>query len=377
MPSAALLALIDALGTAQVPTPEGRVVPMDVGIQYQSGDLMRGAEPPRLDRLLVKHLLECLFLTGRQANRCSGGTWLRIVMSFTTGMCREVVAVLLTREDGSQALMTALIEKMLRAPHAQILQSVFDDPTNTARLEHLCTAHREHLRLKHGVPLGRGVKPTEALRHVYAVHLSETLMAQRACPSAQSFDALGRGEAWRTCQRPRRGDIDDTEWLRDNFDGFNGFITLWGPEISERLVEGEMQDFLEHVVVLGLQGETFKERILRAAEDYVITKARDDGVTVEAMFERSIRARPFPAGEPLTSSQLRMAQTFHGATVGYGGALDHEVFPDTTRLAQDSIAGRADPLCTGTGDVGAGAGGHGITYVDIGQRNLLTVPACT
>ena len=309
-----LLALIDATGTTQLPTPAGRVIPMDVGVLAVPGETARSTEPARLDRLLVKQLLECLpdWPPSQSVQR-----WhLRIVMSFTTGMCREVMSVLLTREDGSHALMTALIEKMLRAPHAQILQSVFDDPTNIARLEHLCTAHREHLKIKYGVPLGRNAKPTEALRYVFGVHLSETLMAQRACPYAQSFDALGRGEARRTCQRPRRGDIDDTEWLRENFDGFNGFITLWGPEISERLVEGEMQDFLEHVV-LGLQGEIFKERILRTAEEFVNTKARDDGVPVETMFERSLRARPFPAGEPLTSSQLRMAQTFHGATVGH------------------------------------------------------------
>ena len=279
-----------------------------------SGEVARGTEPARLDRLLVKQLLECL--PGWPPSQSIQRWHLRIVMSFTTGMCQEVMGVLLAREDGAHALMTALIEKMLRAPHAQILQSVFDDPTNTARLEHLCTAHREHLKLKYGVPLGRGAKPTEALRHVFGVHLSETLMVQRACPYAQSFDALGRGEARRTCQRPRRGDIDDPEWLRENFDGFNGFITLWGPEISERLVEGEMQDFLEHVV-LGLQGETFKERILHTAEEFVNTKARDDGVPVGTMFERSLRARLFPAGEPLTSSQLRMAQTFHGATVGH------------------------------------------------------------
>ena len=112
-----LLTLIDVTGTAQLPTPEGRVIPMDVGMQAVPGETARGTEPARLDRLLVKQLLECLpdWPPSQSVQR-----WhLRIVMSFTTGMCREVMAVLLTREDGSHALMTALIEKMLRAPQVK------------------------------------------------------------------------------------------------------------------------------------------------------------------------------------------------------------------------------------------------------------------
>ena len=55
-----LLALIDATGTAQLPTPAGRVIPMDVGALAVPGETVRSTEPARLDRLLVKQLLECL-----------------------------------------------------------------------------------------------------------------------------------------------------------------------------------------------------------------------------------------------------------------------------------------------------------------------------
>ncbi|MCP4838143.1 MAG: hypothetical protein GY894_02100, partial [Planctomycetes bacterium] len=158
-----------------------------------------------------------------------------LVYEFSHGKAAATLPFILSLDECLSQLSKVIISKMVKAPSGAMLLSIFSRTDTMRQVETLCAHERKRLLATGDFPVPLGSEPSPRLRAAFLSAISSLLILLRAAEFGLTFDAMLRHEAARQMDRVR-ADMDDIHWLRSALNCFQGYVAVWGEELTRRVI---------------------------------------------------------------------------------------------------------------------------------------------